>query len=189
MTPPVYVSSAPSQLLGTYPRAVYRITVARAGLSQLSFASGLLRWPDVVESTVSAIGRSGYGIPLGYPAPSLTDEVAVFEVRAPSSPSSGDSVGDLVRVADDASNFTRVTRIERLAPVPGFTDTVANQNRAATRDAEVARAAMDDTRSPLAALASLGGRIQWTVGVALTVSVVVLALYFLAPFRKVSNGS
>jgi hypothetical protein len=177
--PAAYVNTAPTQLLGTHPRAVYRITVERAGLSALSFATGSLKWADVVEQTVSAVGRSPFGVPLGYPRPADSDAVAVFEVRAPTAPSSGDSVGDLVRVTDDATSFSRVARIERLPPVPGASDTQATADRATTRDAEATRAAADAaSRSPFERLATFGGRLAWPVGIALAI----VGLVLLAPY-------
>jgi hypothetical protein len=114
----------------------------------------------------------------------VSDKIAVIEARAPSAPGSGDSVGDLVRVADDASAFSRVVRVERLAPVPGVSDTAGTAERAATRDAEAERAAADASVSPFASLMTLGGRLQWTVGVGVAVAVTAVALYLLAPFQN-----
>lgn len=167
-----YVNTSSAGALGAYPRARYRLTVERAGLSSVSFALGVLSWPNVVAQVQEAIGRSGFGIPLGSPRPADSDRVAVLDVRAPTSPGTGDSVGDLVTAANAGSDYARVVRVERLPPVPGFSDPARSADNDA-REAEATRAASDAERSGLLdGLRTFGDRASLSVAIALGVAIV-----------------
>lgn len=171
-----YVGTQANALLNAYPRAVYRMTLGRAGVSALSYATGLLKWRDQVTQVIEGIGRSGFGIVLGTPLPSDADTVAVIEVRAPTNPASGDSVGDLVRAAENASPYSKVTRVERLGPVPGFSDPGAQADRQAGRESEQGRAAQEAaTSGPLAELRAIVGRAGWVLGVGVVLALVIVA--------------
>lgn len=130
--------TAPTDRLDAHPRAVYRITLERSGVG-LPFIE-VVTFDAAVSDTVDAIARSGYGIPLGYVRPGVQDQVAIIEVRAPTAPAPSVTVGDLARTADGGSYWTRVQRIVRDGPVPGFSDEEGQRKRAAELAAETTRA-------------------------------------------------
>jgi hypothetical protein len=119
-------------------RATFRLSLAKR--NGVAFTAGVVSWPNTVETVVSAIGHSGTARALGYARPPESADTAVIEVMSPTNPGSGLSVGDIVRAAENASSFARVTRIEKLPPVPVIGST-AEAERNAARDAEAARAA------------------------------------------------
>lgn len=178
-----YVNTAPQAALAQYPRAVYRVSLVRSGLTQLSYGLGVLRWPDVVEQVVSAAGYSPYGVPLGYKPPGLQDLSAVVEIRAESTESNpgsiSASVGDLARVMDTATSYARVARIERLAPVP-IAGSAAERERNDTLAATQAQAAADAKSASLtetikSALARAGVASSIAIGVGALIAVLWLA--------------
>lgn len=168
-----YENVSSRTLLGDYPRAVYAITLERRAGYALSYAMKLVSWPGVVQSVIDRVGASPYGIPLGGPMPSTTDAVAVIEIRAPSNPASGDSVGDLVRVADSAGG-ARVVAITRLGPVPAASSPDATE-RKKLLEAEQARAAKEAKEGTLANRLQRAVR-SATLPVGVGVGVAILAL-------------
>lgn len=180
---PSYVNTSAAALLGTHERAVYRLTLGRSGLSQLSYATGVLSWPDQVTRVVDAVGASPYGIPLGGPRPGPNDSVAVIEVRAPTYPASGDSVGDLVRAAENASPYSTVTRVERLGPVPGL-GSAEQQERDESREQEQSRAQQEasDRASVFDKLAAYGDRATLTLALGLGLGLVIVVAFVAGPY-------
>ena len=133
-----YVNTSPQSAIAQFPRAVYRISLQRQGIASLVMAAGVVSWPSVVESVADAAARAPYAVALGYSPPGVQDSTAIIEVRAESGVGISDSVGDLARVLDTASSFARVTRIERLPPVPVAGSQEERDRTASRQAAEVA---------------------------------------------------
>ena len=186
----VYENTAALGLLGTHPRAVYRLTIARSPGAALSYASGLLRWRDVVLQVIGEISGSGFGIPLGGPLPSDNDRTAIIEVRAVTAPGTADSVGDLVRAAERGSMSANVVRVERLPPVPA-TGTAEAAARDASRQAEQARAEAErGVTGVLASLRAAAGRAGALGAIGLAAGVVIVAALLIGPkARRVGQSS
>lgn len=185
--PITYDNTSAVALLSTHPRAVYRITIAKGYASALAFATGALKWRDVVAEVQGGISRSGTGLVLGTPLPSNADDVAVIEVRAPSAPATGQSVGDLVSAADSASLSARVVRVARLAPVP-VAGTTAAADREAGRESEQARAERL-TPSPLQGLSTFGNRLSWSVALGIGAVVVIVGAVFARNAREIGRAT
>lgn len=179
-----YVNTSPAALLGAFPRAVYRATVARAGLLRLGIGS----WPETARETLERAGASPYGIALSSPTPGGSDGVAILEFRAPSNPASGDSVGDLAAAIDTATAGARLVRLERFPPVParGSPEEAARQQSRETQLAEAEKEAARD---------SLGARIsrtlqasRATLAIGAAAGIVVLALIYLPRPRRTGGA-
>lgn len=184
----VYVNTSALGLLTAYPRAVYRVTMERAGVSALSYATGLLRWRTVVTEVIDAIGRSRYGIVLGTPLPSDADRTAVIEVRAPTAPGTADSVSGLVTAANAGSPYARVVRVERLPPVPGA-GSAAEAERQAGREAEQDRAERAQGPGFFARVLSIGNRLEIGLAVGLAVLVIGGGLYLGRQAAKIGDAA
>lgn len=174
-----YVNTTPSQPLALHPRAVYRVEVERDGLSALSYATGVLRWRQVVNGVIER-STSPAGFPLGGGLDNVTnaDRTAVLDYRAGSHPGTL-TVSALVQAVEDATPYAGVVSITRRDPVPSV--------RAGGPDALAAErdAAQDASRAAVAA-DSLGARITRALTGARTVvvagaviAVVVLAVVYL----------
>lgn len=118
MTTPAYVNCRASDLIAAHPHAVYRVTLEREGLTQLSFALGILKWRDVVLTVIErSPSPAGFAIGGGLDSVSNDDDRAVVNFLAGSDPGAA-TVGDLARTIDVSSSYAAVIRVERLAGVP-----------------------------------------------------------------------
>lgn len=179
-----YVNTSPSQPLSLYPRAVYRVVVERAGVSALSYATGLLRWRQVVEGMIDRSG-SPAGFALGGGLDNVTNEdtTAVVDYRAGSHPGTL-TVSALVRAIEDATPYSSVVSITRRDPVPAASEGGADA-LAAERDAAQAKArtvAESESLSARITGALKGARTVFVAGA--VVALVVLAVIYLPKPRS-----
>lgn len=180
----LYVNTSPSQPLTLYPRAVYRVVVERDGLTALSYATGLLRWRQVVEGVIDR-SASPAGFPLGGGLDNVTnaDTTAVLDYRAGSHPGTL-TVSALVRAIEDATPYAGVVSITRRDPVPAESEGGADA-LAAERDAaqDVARTtAESETLSARITGALKGARTVFVAGA--VIALVVLAVVYLPKPRS-----
>lgn len=173
-----YVNTTPSARIAEHPRAVYRVTVERSGLTQLSFALGALRWRQVVEGMIER-SASAAGFPLGGGLDNVTndDTTAVVDYRAGSHPGNA-TVGDLVRVIEDSTPYSAVVSVKRMGPVPAES-AGGGAALGATRDAEQDAARVDaEARSITTRLsAALNDAARFTVGLA-ALAAIAVGVYF-----------
>lgn len=176
-----YIGTSPSQPIALYPRAVYRVVVERDGLTALSFATGLLRWRQVVEGMIDR-SASPAGFPLGGGLDNVTNEdrTAVVDYRAGSHPGTL-TVADLVRAIEDATPYSAVVSITRRDPVPaGGVDELA-----AERDVVKAGAEVDaDAGTVFAKLKGFAGGFRTVFVAGAVVAVVVLVFVYLPKPRS-----
>ena len=180
-----YLNTTPSQPISAYPRAVYRAVVGRSGLTALSFATGALRWRQVVEVMIDrSTGAAGFPLGGGLDTVTNADTRAVVDYRAGSHPGAL-VVADLARQIEDATPYSSLLSLTRLPPVPALADGGAaalGAERDAVQDAaEVESAANSFTgrvTSGLSGLAGLAGSVAkyaaWLLVAGAVVAVVLI---------------
>lgn len=176
-----YNNTSPSQPLALHPRAVYRVVVERGGVSALSYATGLLKWRQVVEGMIER-SASPAGFPLGGGLDNLTNEdrTAVVDYRAGSHPGTL-TVSDLVRAVEDATPYSSVVSITRRDPVPaGGGDVLAAERDALKGEAE----AEADASTLFAKLKDAAGGFRTVFVAGAVIALVVLAVIYLPKPRS-----
>lgn len=179
-----YTNTSPSQPLALYPRAVYRVVVERSGLTALSYATGLLKWRQVVEGMIErSASPAGFALGGGLDNVTNADTTAVVDYRAGSHPGAL-TVSALVQAIEDATPYSSVVSITRRDPVPAESQGGAGA-LAAERDAAQGTARADAEASSLSARitgALKGARTVFIAGA--VIAVVVLAVIYLPKPRS-----
>lgn len=186
MTTPAYVNCRASDLIAAQPHAVYRVTLEREGLSQLSFAIGILKWRDVVLTVIErSPSPAGFPISGGLDSVTNDDDRAVLDFLAGSQPGAA-TVGDLARTIDVTSSYAAVIRVERLPGVPKESQGGADALRTSQTeraDAEREQAAKESFTGRVTDLASgLAGNVKMLAVVAV-VTLVIAAVVIYGPPR------
>lgn len=115
---PIYVNTSASAPIAQDVHNVFRVTLQRALLSAPLFASGIIRWRDVVQTTLDrSASPAGFPLSGAFSNVSNNDDVAVVDYRGGSNPGAA-TVGDLVRAIDAASAHSTVIKIESVGRVP-----------------------------------------------------------------------
>lgn len=175
-----YTNTRAGELIAATPRAVYLITIERAGLSALSFATGTLRWRDVVARVLDR-STSAAGFPIGANLGNVTndDRTAVLSYLAGTNPGRA-TVADLAATVDAASPYASVIAVERIPPVSGnATGGIgALENRQA---AEAERARQEAAERTLTA--RVAGALRTSAGTVqlIAAAVIVAGLVYLLP--------
>lgn len=179
----IYVAPlASTTRLADHPRARLRITVERSATPQL----GIQTFDAAVLDTVDAIARSGTAVPMGYARPGAQDRSTVIDLLIPLTSSPSESAGDVARAADGGSLWTKITRMELLPPTPATSDTRAQADDNAARDAAARKAEADAVRtSPLAQLSRAIGNAQLIVKLGLVAVIIVGGVYLIRSARAI----
>jgi len=164
-----FLNTRASDPIAAHPRAVYRVTVARAGAAAPLYLAGVVKFRNAVEQTIDQ-SHSAAGFALGGNLDSVQngDSVAVLDYRAASMPRAS-TVGDLARAIDAASAFTTVVSVERKSPVPAES---AGGGRALAADRDAAQ----DTAQTQADAESIAARIRSAFSGAATVAAIAAVL-------------
>lgn len=156
-----YRNTNASQPVALHPRAVYRVQVQRRTVDGPLYLTGIRSWRNVVADVID--GSAGAAaFPLGGNLSNVMeqDTVATLDYRAATNPG-GATVADIVRQVEGAGPVV-VSSVERLPPVPGFSDggpDVLTGARDASQDEARERAAAESFGAKLTAAVQGVGRV------------------------------
>ncbi|MBX3704585.1 MAG: hypothetical protein KF822_12490 [Steroidobacteraceae bacterium] len=114
-----FLNTFPEQRIAAYPRAVYRVVIERAPGAALSYLTGVLRWPAVVQAVQDrSVNRAAFPLGRGDAGVLARDTVATLDYQAATDAGNA-TVADLANAVQGASSYARVVSVERREPVPG----------------------------------------------------------------------
>jgi len=128
-----------------YPRAVYRVVLARVGYVRdfLTSTSLLRSWSDIVQSFEDDLSSTTLVFQLGTATVSEGDTVGVVDMRVSYQPGAA-TIANLVSKLEDLSSFADIVSIERFPEVPGVSEGGAGALNASRSVTQVGAQAVDN---------------------------------------------